>query len=105
MKNSKMYRILIEDETGLHQAILKNTEESRDVIHNLKNILKTTDVTDYIFIEDLKNQNSAVVSVHGNGEKLASMYDLLTKFFITKDPGIMMRVISAWEKGKGAAND
>ena len=100
-----MYRILIEDETGMHQAILKDTEEARDVIRNLNIILKTSDVTDYIFIEDLKNQNSAAVSVHGNGEKLASMYDLLTKFFITKDPDIMIRVISAWEKGMGAAHD
>ena len=44
------------------------------------------------------------MSIHGNSEKIAQMYDLLTHFIITKDPGVMRRVIHAWEKGKGAAN-
>ena len=78
------YKILIEDENGLHQAILKDTDEAKDVIKNLKNILKTSEVTDYIFIADCKNCNGADMSVHGNGEKVMQMYDLLSRFMIAK---------------------
>lgn len=101
MKNT--IRILIEDENGLHQAILNDTDESKEVVHNINNILKMSDVTDFIFVVDLKNYNGADVSVHGNSEKIARMYDLLTKFLIQMDPHIIMRVISAWDKGMGAA--
>lgn len=97
------YRIIIEDQNGLHQAILHETEEAKEVIHNINNILKMSDITDYIYMFDLKNANSCGLSVHGNCETLSQMYDLLTKFLISKDPGIILRVISAWDNGKGAA--
>lgn len=97
------YRIIIEDQKGLHQAILNETEEAKEVIHSINNILKMHDITDYMF--DLKNADGCDMSIHGNAEKLSQMYDLLTKFLITKDPGIILRVISAWDNGKGAASD
>lgn len=99
------YRILIEDQNGLHQAILDETEEARNVIHNINNILKMSDITDYIYMFDLKNFRGCDMSVHGNTEKLANMYDLLTKFLIKSNPGIILRVISAWDNGRGAAHD
>lgn len=97
------YRIIIEDQNGLHQAILNETEEAKEVIHNINNILKMSDITDYIYMFDLKNAAGCDVSIRGNAEKLSQMYDLLTRFLITKDPGIILRVISAWDNGKGAA--
>lgn len=99
------YRIIIEDQNGFHQAILDETEEAKDVIHNMNNILKMHDITDYIYMFDVKNFNGCDMSVHGNAEKLANMYDLLTKFLINTDPGIILRVISAWDNGRGAAHD
>ena len=98
-----MYRIIIEDQKGLHQAILNETEEAKEVIHNINNILKMSDITDYIYAFDMKNANSCELSFHGNGEKLAQMYDRITKNLISKAPGIILRVISAWDNGKGAA--
>jgi len=95
------YRIIIEDQNGLHQAILNETEEAKEVIHNISNILKMSDITDYIYMFDLKNADGCDLSVKGNAEKLSQMYDLLTKFLISKDPGIILRVISAWDNGKG----
>lgn len=53
------YRIIIEDENGLHQAILNETEEAKEVIHNINNILKMSDLTDYIYMFDLKNADCA----------------------------------------------
>lgn len=100
-----IYRIIIEDQNGLHQAYLKETEEAKEVIHNINNILKMSDITDYIYMFDLKNTAGCDMSIHGNAEKLSQMYDLLTKFLISKDPGILLRVISAWDKGRGAANE
>lgn len=92
------YRIIIEDEKGLHQAILNETDEAKkEVIHNINNILKMSDITDYIYMFDVKNAEGCEVSVHGNGEKIASMYDILTHFLITKYPGIIMRVMTVWE--------
>ena len=99
------YRIIIEDDNGLHQAILNETKEAKEVIHNINNILKMSDLTDYIYMFDLKNADGCDMSIHGNSEKIAQMYDLLTHFIITKDPGVIRRVIHAWEKGKGAAHD
>lgn len=100
-----MYRIIIEDEKGLHQAILNETEEAKEVIHNINNILKMSDITDFIYMFDVKNAAGCDMSVHGNAEKIAQMYDLLTHFLISKDPGVILRVISAWDNGKGAAHD
>ena len=99
------YRIIIEDQNGLHQAILNETEEAKEVIHNINNILKMHDITHYIYMFDLKNADGCDLSVQGNCEKLSQMYDLLTKLLISKDPGIILRVISAWDNGKGAAHD
>ena len=99
------YRIIIEDENGLHQVILNETKEAKEVIHNINNILKMSDFTDYIYMFDLKNADGCDISIHGNSENIAQMYDLLTHFIITKDPGIIRRVIHAWEKGKGATHD
>lgn len=99
------YRIIIEDHKGLHQAILNETEEAKEVIHNINNILKMSDITDYIYLFDLKNTNGCELSFHGNGEKLAQMYDQLTKNLLSTAPGIILRVIAAWDKGKGAASD
>lgn len=94
------YRIIIEDQMGLHQAILNETEEAKEVIHNINNILKMSDITDYIYMFDVKNAEGCEVSVHGNGEKIASMYDILTHFLITKDPGIILRIMAAWDRRK-----
>ncbi|MBO5809844.1 MAG: hypothetical protein J6R32_03345 [Bacteroidales bacterium] len=99
------YRIIIEDQKGLHQAILNETEEAKEVIHNINNILKMSDLTDYIYMFDLKNTDGCDISIHGNAEKLAKMYDLLTHFLMQKDPGIIVRVLAAWDKRRGAAND
>ena len=79
------YRIIIEDKKGLHQAILNETEESKEVIHNMNNILKMSDITDYIYMFDVKNANGCDFSIHGNAKKIANMYDFLTNFLITKD--------------------
>ena len=97
------YRIIIEDQNGLQQAILNETEEAKEVIHNINNIMKRSDITDYIYMFDMKNADGSDLSDYGKVEKLSQMYDLLTKFLITKDPGIILRVISAWDNGKGAA--
>lgn len=94
------YRIIIEDNKGLHQAILNETEGSKEVIHNINNILKMTDITDYIYMFDLKNENGCEMSVRGNAEKMANMYDTLTHFLITKDPEILLRVMAAWDRRK-----
>ena len=99
------YRIIIEDQNGLHQAILNETEEAKEVIQNINNILKMSDLTDYIYMFDLKNADGCDIAVYGNSEKIAKMYDLLTHFIMTKDPGVLMRVMHAWEKRKGAAHD
>lgn len=99
------YRIIIEDQNGLHQAILNETEEAKEVIHNINNILKMTDITDYIYTFDVKNAKGCEISIRGNAEKLSQMYDNLTHFLISKDPGIILRVISAWDNGRGAAHD
>lgn len=99
------YRIIIEDQNGLHQAILNETGEAKEVIHNLNNILKMHEITDYIYMFDLKNAECCDLSVHGNGEKIARMYDLLTKFIMATDPDILLRVITAWDNGRGAAHD
>ena len=48
------YRIIIEDQKGLHQAILNETQEAKEVIHNINNILKMSDITNYIYMFDLK---------------------------------------------------
>ena len=99
------YRIIIEDQNGLHQATLNETEEAQDVIHNINTILKMSAITDYIYMFDLKNFNGCDMSVHGNAEKLANMYDLLTKFLIKSNPGIILRVLSARDNGRGDARD
>ena len=99
------YRIIIEDQKGLHQAILNETEEAKEVIHNIYNILKMSDITDYIYMFDIKNARRCDISIHGNAEKMSQMYDLLTHYLISKDPGIILRVISAWDNGRGAAHD
>lgn len=62
------YRIIIEDQNGLHQAILNETEEAKEVIHNINNILKMSDISDYIFIIDKKNENGCEVAVRGNAD-------------------------------------
>lgn len=80
------YRIIIEDQNGLHQAILNETEEAKEVIHNINNILKMSDITDYIHIFDVKNENGCEMYIHGNGEKLAMMYDHLTKNLCMEAP-------------------
>lgn len=95
------YRIIIEDQKGLHQAILNETEEAKEVIHNISNILKMSDITDYIYVFDVKNADGCELSVHGNCEKLSQMYDLLTKFLISKYTGILLRDISAWDNERG----
>lgn len=64
-----------------------------------------SDMSDYILIIDWKNANGCDMCVRGNAEKLALMYDSFTRFLLTKDPGIILRVIAAWDNGKGAAND
>lgn len=105
-KGVKMnYRIIIEDDKGLHQAILNETEEAKEVIHNLNNILKMSDITDYICVFDIKNAYGCDLSFCGNEEKLAMMYDQITKSFISVEPGIISRVISAWDNWIGDAND
>lgn len=91
------YRIIIEDQKGLHQTTLNETEEAKEIIHNINNILKMSDITDYIYVFDVKNANGCELSFRGNGEKLAQMYDQITKNFISIAPGIILRVISAWD--------
>lgn len=99
------YRIIIEDQKGFHQAILNETEEAKEVIHNMNNILKMSDMTDYIFVIDKKNENGCDAVIHGNAEKLALMYDTLTRILLQKDSGIILRVIAAWDRGRGAAKN
>lgn len=99
------YRIIIEDDKGLHQAILDETKEAKEVIHNINNILKMSDITDYIFIYDLKNYKGCNCSVHGNAEKVVLMYDCLTKFLISKDPGIILCVMLHGIMEKELQND
>ena len=55
------YRIIIEDQNGLHQAILNETKEAKEVVHNINNILKMSDLTDYIYMFDLKKKMQMVV--------------------------------------------
>ena len=92
-------RILIEDKDGLHQVILDEEKKgSKDIITNLKIILNMRKVSDFILITDCKNYNGCDISVHGNAEKIAKQYDALTQFMISKDPHILMCVISAWDE-------
>lgn len=39
------YRI-IEDQKGLHQAILNETEEAKEVIHNINNIFSPSSISE-----------------------------------------------------------
>lgn len=91
-------RIMIEDENGLFQAELKKDRYVSDIISNLRDLLKMKKIGTYITITDCANYNGCGVSVHGNGEKIAQQYDVLTHFLISKDPEIMLRVISAWDR-------
>lgn len=69
----------------MHQAILNETKEAKEVIHNINNILKMSDLTDYIYMFDLKNADGCDMSIHGSRKKIAQMYDLLIHYIITKD--------------------
>ncbi len=92
-------RILIENKEGLYQVILdEEKKEVKDIITNLKNLLDMRKVSDFILITDCKNYNGCDISVHGNAEKIAKQYDALTQFMISKDPHILMRVISVWDE-------
>lgn len=100
-----MFRIIIEDQKGLHQAILNETEESKEILHNMNNLLKMSDLTDYIIIIDKKNENGCDVSVRGNDIKLTQLYDTLTSILISKFPSVMKLVTSIWWNGEGAVHD
>lgn len=93
-------RIMIEDENGLFQAEMEKDKYVSDIISNLRDLLKMKKIGTYITITDCANYNGCDVSVHGNGEKIAQQYDVLTHFLITKDPEIIMRVMMALEKRK-----
>lgn len=89
---------MIEDENGLFQAEMEKDKSAQDVVNNLHIILDMKKVGTYITITDCANYNGCDASVHGNGEKIAQQYDVLTHFLISKDPEILMRVISAWDR-------
>lgn len=91
-------RIMIEDENGLFQAEMEKDKSVQDIVNNLRIILNMKKVGTYLIATDCANYNGCDVSVHGNGEKIAQQYDVLTHFMITKDPEIIMRVICAWEQ-------
>jgi hypothetical protein len=57
-----------------------------------------SDLTNYIYVFDLKNVNGCEVSIHGNGEKLAMMYDQLTKRLCIEAPSAMLRLMATWDK-------
>lgn len=91
-------RIMIEDENGLFQAELEKDKSVIEVTQNLRNLLNMKKVGTYIILTDCANYNGCDVSVHGNSEKIAHQYDVLTNFMLQNQPGILMRVINAWDR-------
>ena len=91
-------RIMIEDENGLFQAEMEKDKSVQDVVNNLRIILDMKKVGTYLIATDCANYNGCEISVRGNAEKIANQYDALTNFLITKDPGILLSVISAWDR-------
>lgn len=47
---------------------------------------------------DKPNENSASISVHGNAEKLAQMLDAFIHYTNINMPGVIDRMMIAWEK-------
>ena len=91
-------RIMIEDENGLFQAELEKDKSVIEVTQNLRNLLNMKKVGTYLIATDCTNYNGCEISVRGNAEKIANQYDALTNFMIQNNPGILMRVISAWDR-------
>lgn len=91
-------RIMIEDENGLFQAEMEKDKSVQDVVNNLRIILDMKKVGTYLIATDCANYNGCDLSVRGNAEKIANQYDALTNFMIQNNPGILMRVISAWDR-------
>jgi hypothetical protein len=52
----------------------------------------------YLIATDCANYNGCELSVRGNAEKIANQYDALTNFMIQNNPGILMGVLSAWDR-------
>ena len=93
-------RIMIEDENGLFQAEMEKDKSVQDVINNLRIILNMKKIGSYIILTDCANYNGCNCSFHGNAEKIAQQYDVLTKYLVQNNPDILMRVITAWERRK-----
>ncbi len=93
-------RIMIEDENGLFQAELEKDKSVLEVTQNLRNLLNMKEVGTYIIVTDYANYNGCNCTIRGNAEKIAKQYDAITNFILQNKPGILMRVISAWERRK-----
>lgn len=91
-------RIMIEDENGLFQAVMEKDESVMEVTQNPRSLLNMKKIGTYLIATDCANYNGCDLSVRGNAEKIAKQYDALTHFMIETDPGLMLRVISAWEQ-------
>lgn len=72
-------RIMIEDENGLFQAELEKDKSVLDII-------------------GYESENGCHISVRGNAGTVAKQCDALTQFMIKTNPGIIERVVSAWER-------
>ena len=91
-------RIMIEDENGLFQAELEKDKSVQDAVNNLRNLLNMKKVGTYIILTDCANYKGCCCSLQGNSEKIAQQYDVLTNYLVQNTPGILMRVLSAWDR-------
>lgn len=90
-------RIIIEDENGLFQAELEKDKSVTEITYNLRNLLNMKKIGTYIILTDCANYNGCKCSFHGNSEKIAQQYDVLTNYLIQNNPEILMRVLNVWD--------
>lgn len=95
-----MYRIIIEDEKGLHEGFLDKSEAADKVVKTLIDQINMKQNYDYIIATDIKNYNGMNLSIHGNGEKIAKIFDGIVHHMICNMPGVVERVLIAWDKRK-----
>ncbi len=93
-----MYRIIIEDEKGIHEGFFEKSEGADNVVKTLIEKLEMKRNYDYIIATDIKNYNGMNLSIHGNGEKLAKIFDGIVHHMILNMPGLIERVLIAWDK-------
>ena len=95
-----MYRIIIEDSDGLYEGLLDKTDAADKVVKTLIDQLGMKQNYDYIIAIDAKDFNGMNLSIRGNGEKLAKIFYGIVHHMILNMPGVIERVLIAWDKRK-----